>query len=150
MNRLIRTAAVPASLVASLVGVLRGIALSGDEATATPDRAAPIAAEGATLYAASCASCHGAQGAGVPGVFPTLVGNGVVNKADPTKHITVILQGAQGARVDGITYAAPMPGFAAQLTDQQIAAIASYERTAWGNHAPLVTPRDVTKVRAKH
>jgi cytochrome c oxidase cbb3-type subunit 2 len=85
----------------------------------------------------------------VPGAFPALAGSGAVKAADPTKHITVILKGLQGARVGGVTYAAPMPAFASQLNDRQIAAIVNYERTSWGNHAPTVTPQAVAKIRAQ-
>jgi mono/diheme cytochrome c family protein len=42
----------------------------------------------------------------------------------------------------------PMPPFAAQLNDQQIADIANYLRTSWGNAAPAnVTPQMVASLR---
>jgi mono/diheme cytochrome c family protein len=41
-----------------------------------------------------------------------------------------------------------MPSFAAQLTDQQVADIANYVRTSWGNGAPSnATPQAVAAVR---
>jgi mono/diheme cytochrome c family protein len=136
-----RTAAAPAAALIVLASLGVPLAKSQDMARHMD--------EGERLYAASCAACHGAQGAGVPGVFPPLVGNGVVGKADPTRHITIILKGHEGeGRVGGITYTAPMPPFAAQLDDRQIAAIVNYERTAWGNHAPTVTPQTVAEVRS--
>jgi cytochrome c oxidase cbb3-type subunit 2 len=106
------------------------------------------AANGAKLFAANCAACHGAQGAGVPGVFPALKGNAVVNDKDPTEHITVVLHGLHGRVIDGTQYAAHMPAFASQLTDAQIADIIDHERTSWGNHAPTVTAKDVAAIRA--
>jgi mono/diheme cytochrome c family protein len=33
-----------------------------------------------------------------------------------------------------------MPGYAAKMTDQEIADVTNYNRNAWGNAAPLVTP----------
>ena len=33
-----------------------------------------------------------------------------------------------------------MPAYAAQMSDQQIADVATYIRNAWGNAAPAVTP----------
>ena len=107
------------------------------------------AAMGAKLFAANCAACHGAQGAGVPGVFPPLVGDPVVTAADPAEHVTVVLHGRQGKTIDGVSYAAQMPAFASQLSDSDIAGIIDHERTSWGNHAPIVTARAVADVRAK-
>ena len=42
-----------------------------------------------------------------------------------------------------------MPAFADQLKDEEIAAVASHERTSWGNQAPTVTAADVAKLRAE-
>ncbi|MGB6156034.1 cbb3-type cytochrome c oxidase subunit II [Castellaniella sp.] len=107
------------------------------------------AADGAKLFASTCAACHGAQGAGVPGVFPPLAQNPVVNAKDPTEHIHVVLHGLHGRVINGITYAAQMPSFESQLSDSQIADIIDHERTSWGNQAPTVTAKDVAAVRAK-
>jgi mono/diheme cytochrome c family protein len=86
---------------------------------------------GATLYLDHCAGCHQAGGRGIPGVFPPLAGNGVVLAADPADILKVVLHGvpAQGKYV-------PMPGFAGQLSDQQVADLSNYLRTSWGNGAP--------------
>lgn len=46
-----------------------------------------------------------------------------------------------------VAYAAAMPPFGPQLTDEQIAAVVNHERTAWGNAAPTVGPADVAAVR---
>lgn len=115
------------------------------------ESAAPAfnAAEGAKLFADSCAVCHGAEGKGVPGAFPPLAGDPVVNGSDPGEHITTVLNGAQNRKIDGVTYQAAMPAFAGQLSDQQIMEIINHERTSWGNHAPLVTTNDIAAARAK-
>lgn len=104
--------------------------------------------EGAKLFAANCAACHQASGEGIPGVFPPLKGSAVVQAPDPTRQILVLLQGIQGANIGGITYSTPMPPFGITLSDQQVADIIDYERTSWGNHAPLATAREVAAVRA--
>jgi cytochrome c oxidase cbb3-type subunit 2 len=116
---------------------------------AAPAVAAFDAADGARLFASTCAACHGAQGAGVPGVFPPLAGNPVVTARDPGEHVRVVLHGLHGRAIDGTTYAAQMPSFAAQLSDAQIADIIDHERTSWGNHAPTVSAKDVAAIRAK-
>ncbi|QEA38231.1 cytochrome c [Pistricoccus aurantiacus] len=100
-------------------------------------------AKGDTLYANNCASCHQANGQGLPGTFPPLAGNSLVLAEDPGEHIDTILHGAQGRTIDGTEYASPMPGFADQLDDDQIAAIVNHERTSWGNDAPAATAEDV-------
>jgi cytochrome c oxidase cbb3-type subunit 2 len=41
-----------------------------------------------------------------------------------------------------------MPEFGSQLSDEDVANIANYERTSWGNHAKQVTPAEVAKIRA--
>lgn len=108
---------------------------------------APAGADGATLYSNHCASCHQANGRGLAGVFPPLVNNPVVMADDPAQHIATVLHGAQGRIIDGVTYPAAMPAFAAQLNDVQIAAIIAHERSSWGNQAPTVTAKDVAAVR---
>jgi mono/diheme cytochrome c family protein len=90
----------------------------------------PTRAAGAALYLDHCAGCHQAGGRGMPGVFPPLAGNGVVLASDPADILKVVLHGvpAQGKYV-------PMPAFAGQLKDQQVADLANYLRTSWGNGA---------------
>jgi mono/diheme cytochrome c family protein len=104
---------------------------------------------GLTLYSSYCAVCHQANGEGVPGQFPPLKGSSAVNRADATKHIDVVLNGLQGARVSGVTYTSPMPAFAATLNDAEITAIVDYERGAWGNHGLLISAAQVASERAR-
>jgi mono/diheme cytochrome c family protein len=104
----------------------------------------PARQRGATLYLDHCAGCHQAGGRGLPGVFPPLAGNGVVVAPDPTDILKVVLGGIppQGKYI-------PMPSFASQLDDQQIADLANYTRTSWGNGAaPDGTAAMVAKLRA--
>lgn len=104
---------------------------------------------GATLYRTSCATCHQANGMGVPGAFPPLAGDPVVTAEDPTRHIEIVLYGLQGKTINGVDYATIMPPFSEQLSDEEVAAIINHERTSWGNNAPTVTSEDVAKVRAE-
>lgn len=122
-----------------------------------PEQVSPVAAaaptfdsaEGSKLFADNCAACHGAEGKGVRGTFPPLAGDPVVNATDPVEHITTILRGLSGKAINGQKYEVEMPPFADRLSDQQIADIINHERTSWGNHGPLVTPAEITKLRAK-
>jgi mono/diheme cytochrome c family protein len=102
---------------------------------------------GPTVFANNCASCHGAQGAGITGTFPPLVSDPVVNAKDASDQIGIVLHGLSGKSIAGVRYGAAMPAFASQLTDQQIAAVIDHERTSWGNHGPTITPEQVTKKR---
>jgi len=102
---------------------------------------------GASVYAQNCQSCHGANGSGVPGAFPSLAGDPVVNGSDADAHVRIILHGLSGKAIGGSRFAAQMPPFASQLTDEEIAAVVNHERTSWGNHGPLVTPEEVRRDR---
>ena len=101
------------------------------------------AALGEQVYGNKCAACHQLTGQGLPGVFPPLKGSAVVNSPDPTEHIRTVLRGLSGKPIGGVTYPSPMPAFADQLSDEELAAVLSYERTSWGNQAPPVKPEDV-------
>ena len=85
---------------------------------------------GANLYMNYCAACHQSLGRGIPGAFPPLAGNSVVLAPVPDDLLKVILVGTPGQY-----NRPPMPPDAQQLTDAQIAAVANYVRTSWGNAA---------------
>jgi mono/diheme cytochrome c family protein len=100
--------------------------------------------QGANLYIDHCVSCHQSMGRGVPGVFPPLAGNGVVLASDPADIVKIILLGVPPQ--SGLI---AMPSFAGVLSDQQIAALANYVRTSWGNSGPPDTTSSmVTTLRA--
>lgn len=104
------------------------------------------AAAGAQIYATRCASCHQAAGSGVPGAFPPLAGDPTANGPAAT-HVDVVLNGLQGKAINGVAYASAMPPWGTVLSDAEIAAVATYERTSWGNHGSPVTPADVAAER---
>ena len=98
---------------------------------------------GGQLYLDHCAACHQAKGRGIAGVFPPLAGNDVVLAPDAANILKVVLGGVPAR--NGYM---PMPSFANQLSDQQIADIANYVRTSWGTSAPAnVTPQAVQQLR---
>ncbi|MFO1394968.1 MAG: c-type cytochrome [Steroidobacteraceae bacterium] len=98
----------------------------------------------ASLYMDHCSACHQSGGRGMPGIFPPLVGNGAVIAPDPGNVLQAVLNGIPMQN----GYVA-MPSFASQLTNQQIADVANYVRTSWGNRAvPNATAADVAKLRA--
>ena len=126
---------------------------SGPTSGAPADGGSPAggydAAKGARLFTENCAACHQANGEGLPGAFPPLKGNDVVNDEDATEHIRVVLHGLQAKPVGGATYGGVMPPFASRLKDAEIADIIDYERSSWGNHGKPVIATQVTTARAK-
>ncbi|QBF83413.1 cytochrome c oxidase subunit II [Shewanella maritima] len=93
-----------------------------------------LMSEGEQVYMASCVACHQANGAGLPGAFPSLIGSPII-KGDVSGHIEVVKNGAPGTA---------MQAFGALLTPRQIAAVVTYERNAWGNNSgDTVQAKDV-------
>jgi mono/diheme cytochrome c family protein len=84
---------------------------------------------GKEIYENNCSSCHHNDGKGMANTVPALAGNTAVTAAEPDDVIMAILEGfgPQG------TWGA-MGSFAHQLTDEQIADVTNYVRTAWNNH----------------
>ena len=120
----------------------------GDADGQAPRAPAPeTAAAGADEYAI-CATCHQQNGEGLANAYPPLAGSEYVT-GDPARLVAIILHGIQGPiTVNGMQYNALMPAWASQLSNEQIAAIATYERRSWGNSASAITPQQVAAVRA--
>ncbi len=111
-----------------------------------PEEAKPKA-DGASMYATVCAACHQANGQGVPGAFPPLVGSEWLVK-DPETPIRIVLNGLQGAiEVKGMAYNNVMPEWGSKLSNEEIGAVLTHARTNWGNTAGEITPEMVDKVR---
>jgi len=94
---------------------------------------------GRNKYNLICAACHQANGKGIPPMYPALK-NSSVSVGNPiSRHIALILNGVPGSA---------MQPYKDQLTDEEIAAITTYERNAWGNNTDdLIQPTDVANVR---
>ena len=132
---------------------------AGDSAAAGDAGAAPAAADagaaggspvavGEQKYNQICASCHQATGQGVEGNFPPLAGSEWVT-GDPDVPISIVLHGLQGEiQVAGRTYNGAMQPWS-MMPDEDIAAILTYARQAWGNSAGPVTPAQVKAIRDK-
>lgn len=109
--------------------------------------AAGATANGAELFT-RCAACHQASGLGVPGAYPPLAGSEWLLN-NPEVPIRIVLHGLQGPiTVKNTSFNNAMTPFADQLTDAEIAAIITYERSSWGNNASKITAEQVASVRA--
>ena len=108
----------------------------------------PAMTVGQAVYTDTCAACHTRAGTGIPNLFPRLAQNPIVQQDDPASLIRVVLTGARGA----VTAAAPtspaMPSLGYRLNDDQVAAVVTYIRNAWGNAAAPVAASDVRSLRA--
>lgn len=101
---------------------------------------------GEPLYAAVCASCHQPSGRGQPGVAPTLAGSPWV-RGPPARLARILLHGMSGPLVvDDQPFNADMPRSAAP-EDEQIAALLTYIRDAFGNNAAPVPAALIAEVR---
>jgi hypothetical protein len=76
-----------------------------------------------------------------------LAANRTVLMQPSTNLLRVILSGGFLPSTAGNPRPFGMPPFGQSLTDAEVAAIASYVRSAWGNAAPEVTALEVQKVR---
>jgi mono/diheme cytochrome c family protein len=88
-------------------------------------------AEGAQLFAKLCAPCHGADGGG-------MVGPPLRQLADNVRGLVRII----------VTGGAEMPPVGAQLSDRDIAAIATFVRNSWGSQYGWVGEDQVAAARA--
>jgi mono/diheme cytochrome c family protein len=122
---------------------LLGAEQIGGSGTPIPIRPAKLAS-GRALYDGNCAQCHKADGSGVPNAIPNLAGNAAVVASLPDSVIAPMIDGLEA----GGSYGA-MPSFAGALSNGEMAAIANYVRTAWGNAAPAdATPALVGSLRS--
>lgn len=107
-----------------------------------------LTVQGRNLYSQNCAVCHGANGQGQVPHYPPLVSNASMLMDSPANPIKMILHGGFPPVTKGNPEPYGMPPFAHLLTDEEIAAIATYIRSAWGNKAMPVSPAEVNKLRA--
>ena len=119
----------------------------------TSKRAANAAASGTVndsgkrLYNDRCATCHGDNGEGKSDAFPALAGNRTVTMANATNLITLTLKGGFAPSTVGNPRPHGMPPFYHLLTDADIANVATYIRSSWGNTLPALTELDMVKYR---
>lgn len=89
---------------------------------------------GEKIYLSHCAVCHQPTGQGMPPTFPALKGSKIAT-GPVAGHLEQVLNGKPGTA---------MQAFKNQLTDEEIAAVVTYERNAWDNNTnSVVQPADV-------
>ncbi len=97
-----------------------------------------LLASGEKVYITQCAACHQATGSGMPGVFPAITASPIAT--GPTEpHIDIVLNGKPGTT---------MAAFRSRLSDDDLAAVVTYQRNALGNSVgDVVQAADVAAKR---
>lgn len=104
-------------------------------------------ARGGKLYEQQCAQCHGDNGEGAAGVYPRLAGNRAVTLDAPHNPVQVILGGGFAPATAGHPRPYGMPPYRTLLTDEEVAAVATFVRQSWGNQAGAVSSLAVQRLR---
>jgi mono/diheme cytochrome c family protein len=103
-----------------------------DSHTERPTNARELMSLGELTYVEFCAECHQSNGTGWSTLYPTLASNPIVTLHDPEPIILTVKYG-QGS----------MAAFGERLTPDEIAAVLTYIRNSWGNHAAPVSRRQI-------
>lgn len=97
---------------------------------------------GKKQYETVCSACHQANGTGIPPMYPPLKGSSVAVGHPISRHLEIILNGIPGSA---------MQAYKDQLSDEEVAAIATYERNAWGNNTDdEIQPAEVARLRQEN
>ena len=113
---------------------------------------AGAAVDGSRVYAANCASCHGAAGAGIASAFPPMAGHAAdIAASDGGRDylVAAMLYGLMGPIVvDGVSYNGVMPAWG-QLSDADIAAVLDHIVGLGGPAAESFTTDEVAAQRGR-
>jgi mono/diheme cytochrome c family protein len=125
---------------------LKTLGSQPESSPAAPDQA--LMTSGRMIYENNCTACHKGSGAGVAGLFPALAHAPNVQSTDATTIVRVLLEGAKSASTDAAPTGPAMPSFGWKMSDDQIAAVATYIRNAWGNRGASVAASSVRAIRS--
>jgi mono/diheme cytochrome c family protein len=131
--------------VRAIAVYLKDLPAGAPEPAVSPPPQASMS-DGAAIYAHACTACHEADGSGSPRVYPPLPGNALLQSANPSSTLRILLDGAQTVTTPRAPNTGSMPAYA-KLSDQEIADVATYIRNSWGNAAPAVSAGQVKKAR---
>ncbi|HVJ38868.1 MAG TPA: cytochrome c [Stenotrophomonas sp.] len=118
-----------------------------DPSTANALTAGINDSRGAELFADNYAACHRSDARGNPHAFPALPGNPTVLAPSPDTLVRLILSGGRLPATAERPSELGVPAFAWRLDDAEVATLASFVRTQFGNRADAVTPAQVRKIR---
>lgn len=130
---------------AAIATYLKGIAPSSARLDLSPFRSRIAAGE--VVYTVHCGTCHLPDGKGNEGLGVPLRNNALVAAKDPASLINVILYGPDLPPPPFASNRTTMKPFGKRLSDEDVAAVASYLRSSFGNNASAVTPEQVSRQR---
>ncbi|MBX9754692.1 MAG: cytochrome c [Pseudomonadaceae bacterium] len=107
------------------------------------------AQQGRQDYLNVCAGCHGSEGQGVPHVAVAMAGNTTLRQADSRNLLRVIEDGIAEQQFTGFERMQPMPGFAKQLSDEQLRNLLNYLRQTWGGLPQDMSTEQVSELRGQ-
>lgn len=139
--------------IEAMAGYLKSLPQNGEPKHPAPPRLAPAETEallkrGAALYENHCVECHKADGKSAPPAYPPLAGNRSVTAALPINPVRMVLNGGYPPSTEGNPRPYGMPPFGFMMSDEEVSAVVSYIRNAWGNQAAPVTSSEVSRYRA--
>ncbi|ANS42481.1 c-type cytochrome [Serratia inhibens] len=136
-----------AGYLQSLPGDSRQKPPQADAKTAKALFSGDVSRPGAQTYLDNCAACHRSNGLGYRDTFPQLARNPALLDEDPSSLISIIINGSRTPMTVSAPTGLTMPDFGWRLSDEQVAQVASFVRSSWGNHAPAVTAEQVREIR---
>lgn len=136
-----------AGYLQSLPGDSRQKPPQADAKTAKALFSGDVSRPGAQTYLDNCAACHRSNGLGYRDTFPQLAHNPALLDEDPSSLISIIINGSRTPMTVSAPTGLTMPDFGWRLSDEQVAQVASFVRSSWGNHAPAVTAEQVREIR---
>lgn len=92
-----------------------------------------LLAKGKEVYERTCAACHQVNGQGLPPTFPAIKGSAIAT-GPVEKHLDIVMHGKPGTA---------MQAFSGQLSDTDIAAVITYQRTGLNSVGDLVQPASI-------
>jgi len=102
--------------------------------------------QGEKVYMQYCLVCHQVTGGGVSGLNPPLQDTEYV-LGEKNRLIEILIKGSNvGLLIQGNTYSNAMPGFG-NLSDEDIANVATYIRNSFGNMADPITKEEVSQYK---
>jgi mono/diheme cytochrome c family protein len=136
--------------LAAMANYLKSLPAAPPAPTGAPEpdeHGKQVIEQGRKLYEQHCTDCHGADGKGAPPGWPPLAGNQALTMTDSVNAIRIVLNGGFAPGTQGNPRPYGMPPFSHLLNDEEVAAVVTYLRASWGNHAPPVSGAQVNRYR---
>jgi mono/diheme cytochrome c family protein len=112
----------------------------------------PMVARGKAVFHVTCELCHNPDGMGKPNQAPPLAGSEWVQTENPARLIRIPLYGLEGpisVKGQRMVFPAAMLAIGASLPEDDVAAVLTYVRQAWGNKASPVSVEQIKAVKAQ-